>query len=72
MTGLILSKDAARFAELARGQQADFTAYTAHNLGELETLNLTPNNDIQWLLAEPALAAAVLPQLPNLRWLQST
>ena len=72
MTGLILSKDAARFAELARGQQADFTAYTAHNLAELEALNLTQNNDIQWLLAEPAPAAAVLPQLPNLRWLQST
>ena len=72
MSGLILSKDAARFAELARAQRADFTAYTAHNLAELEALSITQNNDIQWLLAEPALAAAVLPELPNLRWLQST
>lgn len=72
MTGLILSKDAARFAELARAQQADFTAHTAHNLTELEALNITQTNDVQWLLAEPSLAAAVLPQLPHLRWLQST
>lgn len=72
MKGLILSKDAARFAELARAQQADFTAYTAHNLTELGALNTAEKNDIQWLLAEPSLAAAVLPELPNLRWLQST
>ena len=51
MTGLILSKDAARFAELARAQQADFTAHTAHNLTELEALNITQTNDVQWLLA---------------------
>ena len=72
MNGLILSKDAARFAELARAQQADFSAHTAHSVAEWEALNITQTNDIQWLLAEPALAAAVLAQLPQLRWLQST
>lgn len=72
MDGLILSKDAARFAELARQQQADFSAHFAHSLAEFDALDAAQKNAVQWLLAEPMLAAAVLPQLPNLRWLQST
>ena len=72
MNGLILSKDAARFTELARAQHPDFTAHTAHSLAEWDALSHLQKNEIQWLLAEPALAAAVLAQLPNLRWLQST
>ncbi len=72
MQGLILSKDAARFAELARAQQATFSAHTAHSLAELDALSADQKRDIQWLLAEPSLAASIVPQLPNLRWLQST
>ena len=70
MTGLIFSKaglEYSRMAHAANVSEHDFITINA--LSELEDEH---KSTIVWLLAEPSLALQVLPELPNLRWLQST
>ena len=70
--GLILSKDAALYAQLAQAQSARFNSLIAHDIAQVHAYSDIERAAITWLLAEPNMAVDVLDILPNLRWLQST
>lgn len=72
MNGLILSKDAVRYRELACERNSNFEAHCLRTVDEFNALPSETRSQIDWLLAEPALAVPVLDALPRLRWLQST
>ncbi len=72
MNGLILSKDATAYLQMAQAQQADFVAHALTNVEQVLQLPSEQRSRIEWLLTEPALGVSVLDALPNLRWVQST
>ena len=73
--GMILSKDATSFARMLGEQGVDLhDIAVCSNMDEVREAQDSSHSwsSVQWLMAEPSLAAEILPLMPNLRWLQST
>lgn len=73
VAGLILSKAAfeyQRFAGLSQMSMDDW--WVTESLSDVRSAEESRRAGVRWLLAEPSLAVAALPLLPNLAWLQST
>ncbi|GHA70062.1 2-hydroxyacid dehydrogenase [Formosimonas limnophila] len=74
MTGLILSKAALSYQHFAEQSRIEDLRdwWVTECLDDVLSADDLRRASVRWLLAEPSLALAVLPYLPNLVWLQST